>query len=155
MLLSLCLKQYSCGRSFFHHGRSKHGHSCWHDSCNPPGWCYGDPFSEARSISRPATTHPPQRADACLDDHQNMDVFPSLPCSFFLRGTVLSPALRPPQHGNTVFPIRQSQHKCMEQKASSTEGGEKQSCPRAFPLISWDDDHCSHSGTGWLVRHKG
>lgn len=52
----------------------------------------------------------------------------------------------------------------MAQKASSTEGGEKQSCPKAFPLISRDkgtvpaEALASFSDTqGYLTRegHKG
>lgn len=38
----------------------------------------------------------------------------------------------------------------MEQKASSTEGGEIQSCLKSFPLTSWNhSDNCCLSGTDW------
>lgn len=41
LLLLFCLTQYSCSSSFFHSGQSKHSHSRWCGSSNPPGWLWG------------------------------------------------------------------------------------------------------------------
>lgn len=155
MLLLFCLKQCLLSGCFFLPGQSKHDHSHWCGPSSLPSCLQGHiPQGQTASPGQQQPVHSRGLMPICRITGYSMSyhryvAFSSVFLLLNLALFFLPLSTRPNMKTLCSDQIKQAQY--MEQKANSMEGGENQSCPKSFPLISWDSDHHSHSSTGQLL----